>query len=115
MIVKNFQLSEFFVTNSGLKNVTNDPTILHNIDKMALLLQAVRNNFNKPVVITSCYRCPSVNVHAGGAVNSYHLKARGCDFYVKGVSNELVKSFIQNHYNVLELILYKDGHLHVGF
>jgi len=42
-------------------------------------LEAIRNNINIPVIITSGYRCPKYNALIGGYRNSPHLTGDGAD------------------------------------
>lgn len=49
-------------------------------------LQRVRDHFNKPLNITSGYRCPSHNAAVGGARASYHMKGQAADVYINGVT-----------------------------
>ncbi len=46
------------------------------------LLEAVRAQWGKPVVISSGYRCPSHNKRVKGAVRSLHLEGRAADVLV---------------------------------
>ena len=36
----------------------------------------------EPLVVNSCYRCPSHNAEVGGAPNSSHLRGLACDLHV---------------------------------
>lgn len=49
-------------------------------------LATLRRILNKPVIITSAYRCPAHNKEVGGAVNSLHTKGKAVDIYIKGVT-----------------------------
>ena len=49
-------------------------------------LQRVRDHFNKPLNITSGYRCPSHNAAVGGARASYHMKGQAADVYINDVT-----------------------------
>lgn len=46
------------------------------------LLEAVRAQWGKPVVISSGYRCPSHNRRVKGAARSLHLEGRAADVLV---------------------------------
>jgi len=55
----------------------------------SLLLQKVkglRYKIQKPVIITSGYRCPEYNLKVGGVKNSYHLLGMAADVYVPGIN-----------------------------
>lgn len=55
-------------------------------DKLAALLQDIRDHFGKPVTINSAYRTVSHNEAEGGATNSYHVKGMAADIQVEGVA-----------------------------
>ena len=46
---------------------------------LILKLQELRDTINKPIRITSGYRCPIENKKVGGAKNSAHLLGEGAD------------------------------------
>jgi len=55
----------------------------------SLLLQkmkGLRYKIQKPVIITSGYRCPAYNLKVGGVKNSYHLLGMAADVYVPGIN-----------------------------
>ena len=49
-------------------------------------LKGLRYKIQKPVIITSGYRCPAHNQVVGGAKNSYHLSGMAVDIYVPEIS-----------------------------
>lgn len=42
-------------------------------------LDNIRENYGKPIIITSGYRCPLLNRKVGGKSNSQHLKCEAAD------------------------------------
>ena len=60
------------------------------------VLQLVRIHFNKPVSITSGYRCESHNKNVGGAEKSQHVQGTAADIQVKGVDPLDVYHFINS-------------------
>ena len=50
---------------------------------LVVLLQAIREHFNKPITITSGYRTATHNTAVGGAKSSQHLLGRAADFWVE--------------------------------
>lgn len=92
-LTKDFNASEFFVTDTGLNN--DPPTMRDYLDVMANIkhialrfLQPLRDHFGLPVTITSGYRSPEVNKAVGGSKTSQHTKGEAVDFVVKGKTNE---------------------------
>ena len=62
---------------------------------LVVLLQAIREHFNKPITITSGYRTAAHNAAVGGAKSSQHLLGRAADIQVAGVSVEDVASYAE--------------------
>lgn len=60
------------------------------------LLEQVRNHFDKPVVVTSGYRCMEHNERVGGSHNSQHLYGRAADIIVAGVEADDVADYVEN-------------------
>lgn len=58
------------------------------------LLEAVRNHFGKPVIITSACRCPEYNESVGGAHNSQHKLGRAADIVVADTKPDDVADFL---------------------
>lgn len=50
-------------------------------------LESAREHFgDRPVMITSGYRCPKHNAAVGGASTSRHMEGDAVDFHVEGIS-----------------------------
>lgn len=114
---KNFSLSEFFVTDTGLDNETDDPKVLANIQALIDgVLQPIRDQWGK-VTITSGYRSAEVNEAVGGASTSQHLTGSAADIVMAaGVDRMAVVEWM--HASGLQFgqaIYYEDtNHLHVS-
>lgn len=55
--------------------------------RLVLMLEKLREMIgNKPIVITSGYRCPANNKAVGGAGHSQHMYGKAVDILVKGMS-----------------------------
>jgi len=76
-IAKHFRLSEFACPCCNL-------VMLH--PKLLAKLVELRNILERPVYITSGYRCPRYNQKIGGVVNSYHRIGLAADIKVKDIS-----------------------------
>ena len=72
--------------------------------ELMAVLQLVRIHFNRPVVITSSYRCPKHNKAVGGAEKSKHLEGIAADIQVKGIESfevyRFLDSIFQNSYGL---------------
>ena len=54
--------------------------------KLLVKLMELRKILERPVYITSGYRCPKYNQKVGGVVNSYHLIGLAADIQVKNIN-----------------------------
>ena len=84
----NFSISELCKSDKAVKNnIKNTPNITQ-VDNMLNLivycLQPIRDYLNKPMIITSGFRCPQLNKLVGGVSNSQHLEGKAADFIIKG-------------------------------
>mgnify|MGYP000205357197 FL=1 len=59
------------------------------------VLQAIRDHFGAPVVITSGYRTAAHNRAVGGAVYSQHQYGRAADIRVPGVPVEQLAAYAE--------------------
>lgn len=67
------------------------------LDELKLKIQELRDllcqrsgGADRPLIITSGYRCATENARAGGVPNSLHMKGRACDLYTPGMSRAMV-------------------------
>ena len=65
-------------------------------ETLTVVLQCIRERFDKPVTITSGYRTPAHNAAVGGAKSSQHLLGRAADIRVAGVSVEDVAAYAES-------------------
>ena len=54
-------------------------------DELVVMLQAVRDHYERPLLITSGYRTAAWNKRVGGVANSQHLLGNAADINVVGV------------------------------
>jgi hypothetical protein len=73
-----FTISEYAIRN-GIDNTPNDD-ILDNLRFLCSMLEEVRSLLDKPMIITSGYRCPKLNSAIGGSKNSQHTQGLAADF-----------------------------------
>ena len=50
--------------------------------ELVFILQRLRDTINRPVIVTSGYRCVRHNKEVGGVENSYHLQGLAVDIAV---------------------------------
>lgn len=125
--MKNFKLSEFFVSSTADKNgIKNEPsldakaTVVRNINLLVdNVLDPIRDKFCAPVIITSGYRTPQVNKLVGGANNSQHMSGCAADFHVQGFTYLMMRQVFLNIYDTMDfdqLIYYRSKNIiHVSY
>lgn len=69
------------------------------------ILEKVRAHFNKPVIVTSWYRCPALNQRISSNPNSQHTKGEAVDFVVQDTQNMKVAEYIRDNLDFDQLIL----------
>lgn len=83
-ITRNFHLSEFidsdYAARHGIDNTPSASIVATLTNILIPSMQTVRDLLGAPVVITSGYRCPELNVAIGGSPNSDHMTGHACDF-----------------------------------
>lgn len=96
----NFKISELvFSEKAKIYKIENTPD-LKSLDNMLELicycLQPIRNKLNKPMYVSSGFRCKELNALVGGAQTSQHLTGNAVDFTVPGMTPAQVVDFIKN-------------------
>lgn len=116
-----FTLAEMTRSTTAIrKGIPNVPSI-DDIRALTLLcvkvLEPVREHYGKPVIVTSGYRAPRVNVAVGGSAASQHCNGEAADFTVQGESNLGVCRWIHANLNYDQLIreFGEDGWVHVSY
>ena len=107
---KNFNSNEFDCKCDGLC----DELILH--DKLVRVLQDLRDQFGKPIIITSAYRCEEHNENVGGSSTSTHMLGIAVDLWCEDFDKlyELIVEYdpdfsIGRYDNFIHLDLRKEG------
>lgn len=111
-------LEEFvFSETASRKGFDNTPPkeALDNLGRVATLLEQVRKIINRPIQITSGYRCKELNQAIGSSETSQHRRGCACDFKVKGMTpNEVVKAIIASDIQFDQLIREFDSWTHIS-
>mgnify|MGYP005662780395 len=98
----------------GINNNPN-PKQIENLKALATnILQPVRSHYDKPLIISSGFRCAQLCVEIGSSVNSQHVaddNAAAADFEIPGVDNRELAKWIRNELDFDQLILefYRDN------
>ena len=109
----------------GINNNPN-PAQIENLKALAInVLQPVRTHFDKPLIISSGFRCAELCVAIGSKITSQHVaddEAAAADFEIPGVDNKELGKWIRDNLEVDQGILefYKDnepssGWIHVSY
>lgn len=95
-----FTLGEFCISNTAArKGIDNTPPnpIIENIKALCTnILDPLRRKAAKPIVISSGYRCPRLNVAVGGASTSQHVKGQAADLIIPGMTIEEVCAIVRD-------------------
>ena len=82
-----FTLQEFIKSSTAARlKIDNTPTneILRNIQYgVSMVLDPLRRIHQKPIIITSGFRCEKLNKAVGGVANSWHTKGNAADIHIK--------------------------------
>jgi len=98
-------LKKLGVTNFNLNEVTQrqddiPEDLQMNIIPTILLLQAIRNDIQKPITIDSTYRSPQHNADVGGKQNSLHMQFNAIDFWADVNLEKLYNNICHGKYRV---------------
>lgn len=120
-ISENFKLSEFEYSNTGIRygvenKINGDESVIANLTALVTnVMQPLRDKINKPINITSGYRCPKLNKLVGGVENSQHLLGQACDFKINGMRPyDIAKEILDLGVVFDQLILYPNF-VHVSY
>jgi hypothetical protein len=111
-LTANFTLDELVKSQTavrkGINNMPN-PDQIENLKALAVnILQPVRSNFDKPLIISSGFRCAELCVAIGSSIKSQHCadnQAAAADFEIWGTSNEKLAEWIKSELDFDQLIL----------
>lgn len=98
----------------NIKNVPNDPIVIENLEHTIEQLDELRILYNKPIIITSGYRCPALNKAVGGKQTSQHCKGQAADLkYDSSLLQFIIGNF---HYDqLIEETSKRTKWIHISF
>ena len=70
-----------------------------------MVLQPVRDHFDKSVTVNSGYRSPEVNAAVGGSKTSDHCKGQAADIEIAGIPNAELAEWIRDNLAFTQVIL----------
>lgn len=77
---EHFSLEELEITQVRGVDNTAPPDVVSNLKLVAAKLEEVRALLGMPIIVSSGYRSPAVNVAVGGAAVSAHMLGYAADF-----------------------------------
>jgi len=119
LLTPDFNLDEFTVSQAAERfgyNNTPSEEVISNLKELCVkVLQPLREIVRVPVIISSGYRCPSVNAVIGGYYNSQHLEGKAADFLIPSLT--LIESFNDVYKNLpFDQLIFEFGRwIHVSY
>lgn len=121
-LTQDFSLPEFtysqYAERHGINNTPSDYELANIINITAPRAQKIRDLLGKPMLITSGYRCYSLNRAVGGSATSDHMSGLAIDFIAPkfGTPKEIAQ-FLQKHVENLGVnqLIFEGTWVHVGF
>ena len=121
MASPNFSMDELTHSDTaarhGIDNTPNDNE-KENLYKLAMEMEDVRELLNnKPIYVSSGYRCLALNELLGSKKTSSHIKGLAADFTCRqfGTPNEIVFALINSDIPYDQVILEFDRWVHISF
>ena len=120
-LTKNFSLREFTKSQTAERmGIDNTPPeeIIPKLSFLATqILEPLREKIDKPILITSGYRCPELCEAIGSKPTSQHTKGEAVDFEAIGMSTLNLAEMIINHFDFDQVILecYRKGDMNSGW
>ena len=121
MASPNFSMDELTHSDTaerhGIDNTPNDNE-KENLYKLAMEMEDVRELLNnKPIFVSSGYRCLALNELLGSKKTSAHTKGLAADFTCRqfGTPNEIVFALINSDISYDQVILEFDRWVHISF
>lgn len=116
----NFSFSELLYSNTAeqyqIKNIPDIEEADNLLELIVYCLQPIRDKLNKPMIISSGYRCEELNNKIGGVKNSQHTKGQAVDFKVNGMTaREVIDFIVDNGFEFDQLINEYDMWVHISY
>lgn len=100
----------------GIDNTPVDPHVVGNLYVLAGGLERCRSVLNKPMIVTSGYRCQLLNALVNGARSSAHLTGLAADFRVPGMTARAVCLLLQDHRHIgFDQLIHEGTWTHIAF
>ena len=118
---KHFKLSEFTKSQTaarlGIDNTPPEEIIPKLTFLCSQILEPLREKIDKPIIVTSGYRCVELSKAIGSSEKSQHCKGEAVDIEALGMSTLNLAEMIINHFDFDQCILecYTPGDMNSGW
>lgn len=89
---EHFTLEEFTISQTAARaGIDNTPSeeAIENMKKLcSKILEPLRSELQRQIIITSGYRCTDLNTRLGGSPTSQHMSGQAADIIVPGIKTE---------------------------
>jgi len=110
-----FSLAELTYTNHREFDNTPAPEVMPNLQRVALLMEQVRDVLARPIFVTSGYRSKQVNDAVGSKDTSQHRLGCAVDFKCAGLTpDQIVRKIIAANLPYDQLIREFDSWTHIS-
>lgn len=115
LTARHFSLDEILAKNdrSELIDLIQDPSKVANMQSLLSVLDYLREEFGKPIIINSFYRDSAHNQRVGGVKTSKHLNGAAVDITSTDFDNlyQVIIHSVKNNWRVFPYIKRKFLHL----
>jgi len=117
-LTEHFTLEELTYSDLAQRHsLDNSPnkSVIHNLTRLAELLEDVRSLFNKPIRINSGYRSVEVNALLGSKPTSQHCIGCAADIRIEGLTpDQIVKKIVKSDIQYDQVIKEFDSWVHIS-
>jgi len=117
-----FSLREMLTSQSAIRFKYDEQfyppeNVIENLDQLCKkILEPLRIRLNKPIRISSGYRCLRVNSKIGGSKTSQHMVGEAADIQVMSMSVEALFQFIKSENLPFDQLIQEfDSWVHISF
>jgi hypothetical protein len=109
-VTMHFTIEELYASDTAKRlGIDNKPSVQRMVNLVylaAFILEPLRVAMQRPIHISSGYRCEQLNKAVGGVYNSQHLKGQAADISIDGdmAFGRKVFDYIKNHLPFDQLI-----------
>ena len=109
-VTMHFTIEEMYASDTakrlGLDNKPTTQKMINLVYLCAFVLEPLRMAMDKPIRISSGYRCEKLNKAVGGVYNSQHLKGQAADIDIQGdmAFGKKIFEYIRDHLPFDQLI-----------